>query len=189
MLARVTGILLKLSGDPPLLTQHRTTSPNEVAQQTSKAPADSRRSRTSSFVPLRAVMVGLVPIIAIVAWGLPYYAAPLAERLRSSYHDWLKPSGVIGLAAGFLAFALFAFLWLYPPAQTLGKSALSRPHPEVVGRAHLCGRDGTHPRRIARRLSVYRHYRSRVLRHAGGCLQWNRWTLPLPAYPTQSHRD
>ena len=130
MLARVTGILLKLSGDPPLLTQHRTTSPNEVAPQTSKAPADSRRSRTSSFVPLRAVMVALVPIIAIVAWGLPYYAAPLAERLRSSYHDWLKPSGVIGLAAGFLAFALFAFLWLYPLRKRLGKARFLGPIPK-----------------------------------------------------------
>jgi hypothetical protein len=112
-----------------LLTKHRAASP-EAAPTTSPSPADSRRSRTSAFVPLRAVLIGLVPIFAIVAWGMPYYTAPLTERLRSSYHEWLKPSGVIGLAAGFLAFALFAFLWLYPLRKRLGKARWLGPIPK-----------------------------------------------------------
>jgi hypothetical protein len=52
--------------------------------------------------------------LAVTVAGLPYYAAPLAERLWSPYHDWLKPSGYVGQSAGFLAFALFLALWLYP---------------------------------------------------------------------------
>jgi hypothetical protein len=50
--------------------------------------------------------------VAIVGW--PYYFAPLAERVRSPMHPWLKPSGYIGQSAGLLALAIFLFLWLYP---------------------------------------------------------------------------
>jgi hypothetical protein len=46
--------------------------------------------------------------------GFPYYTLPLAARLRSPYHAYLKPSGTVGLSAGLLAFVLFLFLWLYP---------------------------------------------------------------------------
>ena len=46
--------------------------------------------------------------------GLPYFLLAPVERVRSPLHPWFRPSGVIGQSAGFVAFALFLFLWLYP---------------------------------------------------------------------------
>ncbi len=51
---------------------------------------------------------------AICLGGLPYYTEPMAERVRSPLHPWLKSSGYIGQSAGLLALAIFLFLWLYP---------------------------------------------------------------------------
>jgi hypothetical protein len=56
----------------------------------------------------------LLVLAGIAVLGWPYYAAPLAERVRSPMHPWLKPSGYIGQSAGLLALAIFLFLWLYP---------------------------------------------------------------------------
>lgn len=39
---------------------------------------------------------------------------PMAERVRSPLHEWLRPSGYIGQSAGVAALAIFVFLWLYP---------------------------------------------------------------------------
>jgi hypothetical protein len=71
------------------------------------------------FVP-RAISFALAPILVVIACGLPYYMLSWGERLRSPYHDWLKPSGFVGQSAGILAFALFSFLWLYPLRKRLG---------------------------------------------------------------------
>jgi hypothetical protein len=57
----------------------------------------------------------------IALWGLPYYAAPLALKVRDPLHAWLRPSGTIGQALGLLAFGLFMFLWLYPLRKKLGR--------------------------------------------------------------------
>ena len=46
--------------------------------------------------------------------GRPYYSLPMAARVRSPLHAWLKPSGYVGQSAGLLALAIFLFLWLYP---------------------------------------------------------------------------
>jgi len=68
-----------------------------------------------SFLRRNAVLLGLLGgLAAITAFGLRYYTLPIAGRLRSPLHDWLKPSGYVGQSAGILAFALFVFLWLYP---------------------------------------------------------------------------
>ena len=56
----------------------------------------------------------LVTLGAICLGGWPYYASPMAARVRSPLHVWLKPSGYIGQSAGILALAIFIFLWLYP---------------------------------------------------------------------------
>jgi hypothetical protein len=56
----------------------------------------------------------LVMLGAICLGGWPYYALPIAERVRSPLHAWLKPSGYIGQSAGLLALTIFIFLWLYP---------------------------------------------------------------------------
>lgn len=54
-----------------------------------------------------------IPLAATLL-GLPYYLLSPAGRVRSALHEWLKPSGAIGLGFGVAAFALFLFMWLYP---------------------------------------------------------------------------
>jgi len=57
----------------------------------------------------------VVALVAICVAGWPsYYALPMAARVRSPLHPWLKSSGYIGQSAGLLALAVFVFLWLYP---------------------------------------------------------------------------
>jgi hypothetical protein len=55
-----------------------------------------------------------IPPVLICAFGIPYFVLPLAERPWSPLHDWYRPSGYLGQSMGFLAFALFLFLWLLP---------------------------------------------------------------------------
>lgn len=54
-----------------------------------------------------------VPIL-VSLWGLPYYFAPVAERVRSPLHPLLRPSGLLGQGFGIAGLALFLFMWLYP---------------------------------------------------------------------------
>lgn len=54
-----------------------------------------------------------IPVL-VTAWGLPYYVAPIAQRLRHPLHALLKSSGPVGLAFGTLALLMFVFMWLYP---------------------------------------------------------------------------
>jgi hypothetical protein len=57
----------------------------------------------------------IVTVLAAVNLsGMDYYLMPMAERVRSPLHAWLRPSGIIGQSAGILALAIFIFLWLYP---------------------------------------------------------------------------
>jgi hypothetical protein len=73
--------------------------------------------------------VCLIPLALITALGWSYYTAPVTERLRSVSHDLLRPSGPVGLSAGYLAFGLFAFLWLYPLRKRLGVKRFLGPVP------------------------------------------------------------
>jgi hypothetical protein len=59
-----------------------------------------------------AVLVAIP--IAITIWGFHYYLAGPGVRVRSPLHAQLRPSGVVGLSLGMVAFACFLFLWLYP---------------------------------------------------------------------------
>jgi hypothetical protein len=67
------------------------------------------------------LLVGLT--LTASAVGLPYYAAPMAERVRHPFHGWLKPSGYIGQSAGILALFLFLFMWLYPMRKRIARLA------------------------------------------------------------------
>jgi hypothetical protein len=49
-----------------------------------------------------------------LAYGLNYYILSQAERALSPKHEFLKPSGVIGLHVGMVAFALFLIVYIYP---------------------------------------------------------------------------
>lgn len=55
-----------------------------------------------------------LPLLAVNLLGMPYYLAPMGERVRHPWHAMLRPSGTVGLAAGIVAVAIFLFLWLYP---------------------------------------------------------------------------
>ncbi|HET7248826.1 MAG TPA: hypothetical protein VFI79_03205 [Gemmatimonadales bacterium] len=82
-------------------------------------PRPPRPSPGSALADRRrpgVVLVGVFALIlvAISVAGLPYYLAPVAERVRSPFHPWLKPAGYIGQSAGLLAVTIFIFLWLYP---------------------------------------------------------------------------
>ncbi len=79
-----------------------------VRVQRPSGPAPELRPRRRAF-KLFLVMLG-----GICLAGWPYYTLTIAERVRSPLHVWLKPSGYIGQSAGFLALAIFIFLWLYP---------------------------------------------------------------------------
>jgi dihydropyrimidine dehydrogenase (NAD+) subunit PreT len=69
-----------------------------------REPAPRRR--------LFKLSVALLGAICLAGW--PYYSLPMAERVRSPLHPWLKSSGYIGQSAGLLGLAVFIFLWLYP---------------------------------------------------------------------------
>jgi hypothetical protein len=59
-------------------------------------------------------LLGALLLVAITVAGGSYYFAPVAVRVRSPLHDWLKPSGKVGQAAGILSLFIFLSLWLYP---------------------------------------------------------------------------
>jgi hypothetical protein len=69
------------------------------------------RERGPSRWPFK-LFLAMLGAIGLAGW--PYYSLPMAERVRSPLHVWLKPSGYIGQSAGLLALTIFIFLWLYP---------------------------------------------------------------------------
>lgn len=71
------------------------------------APARSGSSLRGVFLAIALMLLG-------TAAGAGYYFAPMAERVRSPLHPWLRPSGFVGQSAGILALLIFLFLWLYP---------------------------------------------------------------------------
>lgn len=76
--------------------------------------------RIVAFARITGIAVALA-LVGILLVGLEYYTAPLAGRVRSSWHAWLRPSGVLGQALGLTALGLFLFLWLYPLRKRLGR--------------------------------------------------------------------
>ena len=62
----------------------------------------------------RSLFLVVAVLVAICVAGIPYYILPVAERVRSPFHPWLRPSGYIGQSAGLVAIVIFLFLWLYP---------------------------------------------------------------------------
>ncbi len=99
-LARASGPTLAAPPSPP----RRPT----VARSAPKAKADAR---VGFGMPL---MILLGALLLVNLAGYRYYILPVAERVRSPLHAWLKPSGLIGQPAGILALLIFVFLWLYP---------------------------------------------------------------------------
>jgi len=71
--------------------------------------------------------VGVAVLVAIGIAGHAYYSAPLAGRVRSDMHAWLRPSGYVGQTAGIIAFLFFLFIWLYPVRKRFPKLAFTGP--------------------------------------------------------------
>jgi len=78
-----------------------------------RAPGATPRAQQRNRLGTGLVLFVAV-LLGICAFGYPYYALPLAERVRHPLHPWLRPSGYIGQSAGLLALAIFLLLWLYP---------------------------------------------------------------------------
>lgn len=68
---------------------------------------------------------GAAVLVAIGIAGHAYYSAPLAGRVRSDMHAWLRPSGYVGQTAGVVAFLFFLFIWLYPVRKKFPKLAFT----------------------------------------------------------------
>ena len=104
-----------MTGDPSRL--HRPTAHPQAAHTPSRPPivhpATSVAATRGPGRGMPLVLLLAAPVL-LTAWGLPYYSAPLAQRLRHPLHALLKSSGPVGLAFGVLALALFLFMWLYP---------------------------------------------------------------------------
>jgi hypothetical protein len=81
------------------------------APRARRAAYDARPPLAAQRWPIAAIL-GALTLVNLA--GLPYYRLSLAERARSPWHAWLRPSGVIGQSAGVLALVIFVFLWLYP---------------------------------------------------------------------------
>jgi hypothetical protein len=96
------------STSPRVVAAPPTRRPSPIEGLRVSGPAD--RPRASRPLLLLVVLV----LGAITVIGAPYYFAPAAERVRSTLHPWLKPSGYIGQSAGILSLAIFVALWLYP---------------------------------------------------------------------------
>jgi hypothetical protein len=77
----------------------------------------ARESRSARRAPagdqVALVLLYAIPL-AVTVWGIAYYAAPVADRVRSPLHALLRPSGAVGQSFGVLGLALFLFMWLYP---------------------------------------------------------------------------
>ena len=91
--------------------QEPSTTTKEVDSAPPAAPAARRPRRWGAI----AWLLGIgVPLALVNLLGMPYYTAPIGERLRHPWHALLRPSGTVGLAAGIVAVLIFVFLWLYP---------------------------------------------------------------------------
>jgi hypothetical protein len=104
------------SGSPAIRAdQKQVVSPSSAREAPAAGPIGvvpraARRAPDDRW-PLLALLS--IPLV-ITLLGLPYYLLPRAGRLRSPLHDWLKPSGAVGLTLGIVGLALFLFMWLYP---------------------------------------------------------------------------
>ncbi len=84
--------------------------------------------RRHRFWMILGTFLGAALAVALTAYGWDYYILDQAHRPLSAKHDYLKPSGTIGLRLGILGLVIFLLIYLYPlrkrwPAlQRIGKT-------------------------------------------------------------------
>ena len=61
-----------------------------------------------------AYLLAVAGTMALLVYGLSYYWSSPAQRALSPKHDYLKPSGAIGLRLGLFGVLLFLFIYVYP---------------------------------------------------------------------------
>jgi hypothetical protein len=85
---------------------------NVSVPQIMAAPAvDAEKGHRVRMRVMYYIVTGLSLIQ--LAYGLNYYLLSQAQRALSPKHELLKPSGVIGLHAGMVAFFMFLIVYLY----------------------------------------------------------------------------
>jgi len=83
-----------------------------VATAAVVAARNSERGHRIRLMIGYAAAIGLVVYLSI--YGFSYYTLSSADRPFSPKHVLLRPSGTIGLKLGFLGFAIFLGIFLYP---------------------------------------------------------------------------
>jgi TRAP-type C4-dicarboxylate transport system permease small subunit len=76
-----------------------------------------------------AYLLAIAATLVLLIYGFGYYWSSPEQRALSPKHDYLKPSGTIGLRLGMFGFLLFLFIFLYPLRKKwawLGRQGSSR---------------------------------------------------------------
>ena len=100
---------------------------NLTLPTTARASADPHRMHR---LRLRvAYLLAILGTLVLLVYGFSYYWSSPEQRALSPKHDYLKPSGTIGLRLGMFGFLLFLFIFLYPLRKKwawLGRQGSSR---------------------------------------------------------------
>jgi len=93
------------------------------------APAKPPGERIHRIILAVAYIVTGLLLLAMLIYGFNYYWLSPAQRALSPKHDYLKPSGTIGLRLGMIGFLMFLLIYLYPLRKKwawLGRQGKSR---------------------------------------------------------------
>ncbi len=85
--------------------------------------------RLHSFILKAAYFLTGLLLLGLLIYGFNYYWLSAAQRALSPKHDYLKPSGTIGLRLGMIGFLMFLLIYLYPLRKKwawLGRQGKSR---------------------------------------------------------------
>jgi len=94
---------------------------------TAAPPADPHRLHRLRLK--MAYLLAITGTLALLVYGFGYYWSSPELRALSPKHDYLKPSGTIGLRLGMFGFVLFLLIFLYPLRKKwawLGRQGSSR---------------------------------------------------------------
>jgi len=137
-------------------------------------PEKAHRSRLG----IAYAIAGVLTLIQIV-YGSNYYILSQANRALSPKHAWLKPSGVIGLHLGMVAFALFLIVYVYPLRKIWPWLGRQGNPATLAGFSRPDGDCCAGPRHISLFLQVFRACRSSLLDHGDRRAERIRGTLHL----------
>lgn len=100
---------------------------NLTVPRVATAPPDGERAHR--FILRVAYIATGALLLSMLIYGFDYYWMSAEQRAFSPKHDYLKPSGTIGLHLGMLGFFMFLLIYLYPLRKKwawLGRQGKSR---------------------------------------------------------------